>query len=85
MKIIKNYLYNAFYQIFVLLVPLVTIPYLARVLGPTGVGINSYTNSIMQYFIVFGSIGVDLYGNRQVAFVRNDPKKLTKTFFEIFL
>lgn len=84
MKIIKNYLYNAFYQIFVLLVPLVTIPYLARVLGPTGVGINSYTNSIMQYFIVFGSIGVDLYGNRQVAFVRNDPKKLTKTFFEIF-
>ncbi|APX71982.1 polysaccharide biosynthesis C-terminal domain-containing protein [Companilactobacillus allii] len=84
MRVVKNYLYNALYQIFILLIPLVTTPYLARVLGPSGVGINSYTNSIIQYFIVLGSIGVDLYGNRQVAFVRNDKKKLTQTFYEIF-
>ena len=58
MKVVKNYLYNAFYQIFVLLVPLVTTPYLSRVLGPQGVGINSYTNSIIQYFILAGSIGM---------------------------
>lgn len=85
MRVVKNYLYNALYQIFILLIPLVTTPYLARVLGPRGVGVNSYTNSIIQYFIVFGSIGVDLYGNRQVAFVRNDKGKLTQTFYEIFL
>jgi len=84
MKVVKNYLYNAIYQVFILLVPLVTTPYLARVLGPTGVGINSYTNSVIQYFIVFGSIGVDLYGNRQIAFVRSDRQKLTQTFYEIF-
>ncbi|WP_334329724.1 oligosaccharide flippase family protein [Companilactobacillus sp. HBUAS59699] len=84
MKVVKNYLYNAFYQVFILLVPLVTTPYLARVLGPTGVGINSYTNSVIQYFIVFGSIGVDLYGNRQIAFVRSDKRQLTQTFYEIF-
>lgn len=70
MKVVKNYLYNAFYQIFVLLVPLVTTPYLSRVLGPHGVGINSYTNSIIQYFILAGSIGIGMYGNRQIAFVR---------------
>lgn len=84
MRVIKNYLYNAFYQLFILLVPLITTPYLARVLGPTGVGINSYTNSIIQYFILFGSIGVSLYGNRQVAFVRDDRNKLTQVFYEIF-
>ncbi|ANZ59899.1 flippase [Secundilactobacillus paracollinoides] len=84
MRVIKNYLYNAFYQVFILLVPLITTPYLSRVLGPTGVGINSYTNSIIQYFILFGSVGVNLYGNRQVAFVRDDKCKLTRTFYEIF-
>jgi len=84
MQVVKNYLYNAFYQIFILLVPLITTPYLSRVLGPTGVGINAYTNSIIQYFILFGSIGVNLYGNRQIAFVRGDRTKMTQTFYEIF-
>lgn len=85
MQVVKNYLYNASYQVFVLLIPLITTPYLARVLGPTGVGINAYTNSIIQYFILFGSIGVNLYGNRQIAFVRDDKDKMTTTFYEIFL
>jgi O-antigen/teichoic acid export membrane protein len=85
MQVVKNYLYNASYQVFVLLIPLITTPYLARVLGPTGVGINAYTNSIIQYFILFGSIGVNLYGNRQIAFVRDDKDKITETFYEIFL
>jgi len=84
MRVVKNYLYNAFYQIFILLVPLVTTPYLSRVLGPTGIGINAYTNSVIQYFILFGSIGVNLYGNRQIAFVRKNRQELTKTFYEIF-
>ena len=84
MRVVKNYLYNASYQVFILIVPLITTPYLARVLGPKGVGINAYTNSIIQYFILFGSIGVSLYGNRQIAFVRDNQAKLTKTFYEIF-
>ncbi|GEO75050.1 PST family polysaccharide transporter [Levilactobacillus namurensis DSM 19117] len=84
MQVVKNYLYNAFYQIFILLVPLITTPYLSRVLGPTGVGINAYTNSIIQYFILFGSVGVNLYGNRQIAFVHGSREKMTTTFYEIF-
>jgi O-antigen/teichoic acid export membrane protein len=85
MKVVKNYLYNAFYQIFILLVPLATTPYLSRVLGPEGVGVNSYTNSIIQYFILAGSIGINIYGNRQIAFVRDNKKEMTKTFYEIFI
>ncbi|CAM2792233.1 flippase [Latilactobacillus sakei] len=85
MKIIKNYLYNVFYQVFVLLVPLITMPYIARVLGPTGVGINSFTNSNTQYFILIGSIGVSLYGNRQIAYYRDDKVKASQIFWEVFL
>lgn len=85
MQVVKNYLYNASYQIFILLVPLLTTPYLARVLGPTGVGINAFTNSVIQYFILFGSVGVNLYGNRQIAFVRDKKAELTNTFYEIFV
>lgn len=85
MKIIKNYLYNVFYQVFVLLVPLITMPYIARVLGPTGVGINSFTNSNTQYFILIGSIGVSLYGNRQIAYNRDNRRKASQIFWEVFL
>lgn len=83
MKLIKNYLYNVVYQVFILLVPFATIPYLSRVLGPDGVGINSYTNSIIQMFILLGSLGTNMYGNRQIAFVRDDKEKLSQTFYEI--
>lgn len=85
MQVIKNYLYNASYQLFILIVPLLTTPYLARVLGPKGVGINAFTGSNVQYFIIFGSIGVNLYGNRQIAFERDSKEKLTNTFYELFL
>ena len=84
MRVFRNYMWNVFYQFFLIVVPLVTIPYISRVLGPTGVGINSYTNSIVQYFILFGSVGVSFYGNRQIAFVRDDKKILSNTFWSIF-
>ncbi|WP_125567447.1 polysaccharide biosynthesis C-terminal domain-containing protein [Companilactobacillus insicii] len=85
MKIVKNYLYNAFYQIFILLVPVITIPYLSMVLGPEKVGINSFTNSVIQLFILFGGIGTNLYASRQVAFVRDDRQKLSNLFCEIVI
>lgn len=83
MKIIRNYLYNAGYQILVLILPLITAPYASRVLKAYGTGINAYTSSWIQYFILLGSIGVALYGNREIAYVRDDPEKVSKTFWEI--
>lgn len=83
MKVLKNYLWNIGYQIFIILVPLVTVPYINRVLGPTGVGINAYTNSVVQYFILLGSLGINLYGSRGTAYIRDDQKKLTTYFWEL--
>ncbi|MDF7671888.1 flippase [Lactobacillus sp. ESL0701] len=83
MKVFKNYLYNVAYQIFIVLVPLITTPYIAQVVGPRGVGISSFTTATMQYFILLGSIGINLYAERQIAFVRDNHKLVTQTFYEI--
>lgn len=83
MKVIKNYLYSVGYQLLIMIVPLITTPYVNRVLGPHGIGINTYTNTIIQYFILFGGMGIALYGNRQIAYTRNDLLNKAKTFWEI--
>ena len=83
--ITKNYIYNLIYQILVLILPLITTPYISRVLGAENIGIYSYTISIVTYFILFGSLGVALYGRRQIAYEQEKGKKYSKTFWEIFL
>lgn len=83
MKIAKNYLYNISYQLLVLFAPLITVPYVSRVLGAQGVGINSYTNSWVTFFLLLGQMGISLYGNREVAYSRDSKEKLSKIFWEI--
>lgn len=85
MKVIRNYLYNASYQVLTLITPLITVPYIARVLGPTGVGVYSYTNSIIMYFVLVGTIGITVYGNQQIAFHRDKIYERSKIFWEIEL
>ena len=85
MKVIKNYLYNVVYQILLLLVPLITVPYISRVLGPELVGINSYTNSWLTFFMLVGQMGIALYGNREVAYHRENPIERSKIFWGIEL
>lgn len=85
MKVLKNYIYNISYQILALVLPLITGPYVSRALGPHGVGINTYTYTIANWFVLLGSIGVAFYGNRQIAYVRGDNKELTINFWEIFI
>ena len=82
-SVAKNYIYNLAYQILLLIVPLVTTPYLSRVLGVRQVGINSYVNTVVTYFIMFSQLGLNLYGRRQVAYVRNDRKKATELFWQL--
>ncbi|MCD6591309.1 MAG: flippase [Candidatus Aenigmarchaeota archaeon] len=84
MGIAKNYFYNVLLQISNILIPLITTPYVTRVLDPSGFGIVSFANSIVQYFILFGTLGLNLYGSRLIAYVRNDKEKLEKTFWELF-
>ena len=53
-----------------LLTPFITTPYLSRVLGPDGTGIQSYTNSVVQYFAIAAALGTASYGQREIAMHR---------------
>lgn len=83
MKVVKNYLYNVGYQVLAIIVPLITSAYVSRVLRPEGVGANAFTNSIIQYFILIASMGIGYYGNRQIAYVREDKYRKSQAFWEI--
>ena len=80
----KNFLYNSAYQLLILLIPLITTPYLSRVLGADGVGIYSYYYSIANYFVIFILLGLNNYGNRAIAKVRDNHIELSKTFWQIY-
>ena len=81
----KNFIYNIIYQMLISIIPLITAPYLSRVIGAKGLGIYSYTYSIVHYFMIFTLLGVNNYGNRSIARVREENSKLSKTFFSIFV
>lgn len=83
MKVLKNFLYNAGYNLLALILPLITAPYISRVLLPTGVGEYAYTNSLVQYFVLLAALGINMYGNREIAYTRDDPKKMSIKFWEI--
>lgn len=84
-SLINSMAYNTWYTMINLLFPLITMPYLARVLGADGVGEVNFAASIVSYFIIIAALGIPLYGIREIANVREDKKKLEKTFSEIFV
>ena len=76
----KNFSYNIIYQILMILIPLITAPYISRVLGAEGVGIYSYTYSIANYFMLFAMLGINNYGNRCIAKSKVNKENLDKDF-----
>ena len=82
-RLIKNYVYNTMYQILVLIAPLVTTPYVSRVLGVTNIGIYQYSQSIANYFVLIGAVGTTLYGQREIAYLYNKPVERSIAFWEI--
>lgn len=80
----KNFIYNVLYQILILIIPLITMPYVSRVLGADGVGVYSYTYSIAYYFMIIAMLGLNNYGNRTIAKVRDNKEELSKQFCSIY-
>lgn len=80
----KNFVYNIVYQILILIIPLITMPYVSRVLGANGIGIYSYTYSIAYYFMLIAMLGLNNYGNRTIAKVRDSKEKISKEFCSIY-
>ena len=83
-SVTKNFLYNVTYQLLLIILPLITTPYISRVLGSGGVGTYTYTYTIANYFVLAAMLGVKNYGNRSTAAVRDSRQLLSRTFWEIY-
>lgn len=81
----QNYIYNTLYQILTMITPLITVPYVSRILGVDNVGIQSFTKSVVTYFTLFAALGTVAYGQREIAMNRNDKYARSKLFWEIEL
>jgi O-antigen/teichoic acid export membrane protein len=81
----KNFGYQTLYQIFILVIPFITAPFMTRRLGAESLGNFTYANSIASYFCLFAALGIATHGVRAIAASRNDPIKLRKTFWSLYL
>ena len=78
----KNYLYNVAYEILLLITPLITTPYLSRVLGADGIGTVSYAESIVSYFTLVATLGMTTFGRREISYVQDNKAERSRVFWE---
>ena len=81
MKVLKNYAYNLSYQLLVIILPIITTPYVTRVFSSDDLGTYGYFNSIVTYFILLATLGVANYGTKVISGHR---KKIEKNFWGIY-
>ena len=81
MKVLKNYAYNLSYQLLVIILPIITTPYVTRVFSSDDLGTYGYFNSIVTYFILLATLGVANYGTKVISGHRNE---INKNFWGIY-
>lgn len=81
----KNALLNVFRNITRLLFPLIIFPYVSRILMPEGIGKVNFANSIISYFSIIAMLGINSYGVREAAKIRDDKEALSKFTKEMFI
>lgn len=76
----SNFMYQMSYQILLIILPFITSPYIARIIGASGLGDYSFSFSIAYYFMLFANLGIQNYGNRTIAQCKEDATELSQTF-----
>lgn len=82
-SLVKNYIFTLAYQLVSFFVPLITTPYLSKVFGPEGIGIYSFVNAVVAYFVIFAALGTSIYGAREIARTRDNKAENSRIFWEI--
>ena len=80
-----NFIMNAILTMSSFIFPLITFPYVSRILLPVGIGKVNFATSLISYFTMFAQLGIPTYGIRACAKVRDDKEKLTKTAQELLI
>lgn len=78
-----NFIMNAILTMSRFIFPLITFPYISRVLLPVGTGKVSFATSLISYFSLFAQLGIPTYGIRACARVRDNREELTRTAHEL--
>ena len=81
----KNFVMNAILQLSSVVFPLITFPYVNRILLPVGTGKVSFAVSLIAYFNIFAQLGVPTYGIRACAKARDSKLNLTRTVHELLI
>ena len=81
----KNFVMNVILQISGMIFPLISYPYVSRVLGPSGIGTVSFAYSVVSYFSMLAQLGIPTYGIRACAQVRDNKEELTRTAQELLV
>jgi PST family polysaccharide transporter len=63
--------------------PLITLPFLARVLGPANFGLTALGTAVVLYFVVVTEWGFAVTGTKQIAIAQDDPAEVSKTYSTI--
>ena len=80
-----NFIMNAILQMSAFIFPLITFPYVSRILGAAGNGKIAFAGSVVSYFSMFAQLGIPTYGIRVCATCRNNPRKLNKIVQELLI
>lgn len=80
----KNFIYNSAFQVLILLVPFITTPYVSRILGADNIGKYSYASAMVTYFTLVAALGSTTYGQRKIAYYRDNKEKMSSVFWNTF-
>lgn len=80
----RNVIYQTLYQVLAVITPLITSPYVSRVLGAEGLGEYSFAWTNALYFTLFAMLGVTNYGVREIARVQSDKNERSSVFWSIY-
>ncbi|MCP4685038.1 MAG: flippase [bacterium] len=84
-RLAENYFSLAFLQGLNYLIPLVTLPYLVRVLGIENFGLVQFANSLVLYFVIITDFGLNLFAPREIAVHRSDMRKVSEIFWSVYI
>jgi O-antigen/teichoic acid export membrane protein len=83
MSLKKNLISNFILTGSTIILPLITFPYITRILSNESLGNVFFIDSFTQYFILFASLGVPFYGVREIAKRKNDQEYVSKLVIDL--